>query len=555
VVALPFLALVALAPPGNSPDWSREWPFQLMKLVADVCDRGMSLLGYQKQRPSLRPTTTSSAPARRPNIVFILTDDQDVLLGGTDRMPTLQKEVVQQGITFERAFTVTPICCPSRTTMITGKFPHNRESYTGSYGWCGNFPEVQNKTMGRWMHDAGYRTGMFGKLTNDYGLFCNNKTSLQDWPGGPMTGWDRFLVLCTDNLYHHNQFNNQGETLQLTDAPRDYMTSVIGNHSVAWLKYAAANVHEKPFFAYIAPHAPHVPATAAPWYENVWNGERAPRTPNWNLSVSNQGRHWQIDTQPPMSEVLGRYSDELYVRRLQSVLSVDDIVRDVMDVLRESRVLDNTFVIYTSDHGYNLGQFRLPSGKFQVYENTIRIPFYVRGPGVSHRSSRLLVSNVDIPATFADLAGAVPSLEMDGRSLRPIFGLSEEEEESVAANGAWRTEVLVEYWGMNIVRGDGCHKNFTSPCPALGPMYNLREDDPSNTFVAIRTAGDWVYGEWRASHAQMVPESTNATELYDLNTDMWQTRNLAKFPAHETQRRQLHRRLWGIANCHGKSCP
>lgn len=278
----------------------------------------------------------------KPNLVFLLTDDQDVLLNSLDAMPTVQAELIAKGATYSRGYVTTPVCCPSRTSSLTGRFAHNLNDQT--QGWCGDFKGRMNDTFVNTLHGAGgYKTGLFGKFYNGYGDFCGANVRVP-------RGFDRFFAMCDDNLYFGNTFNDQGRMTKANDT--EYLTSIIGNETIAWLAGAAANASNggAPFFAYIAPHAPHVPASVAPWYGAATiPSEIAPRTPNWN--VSGADKHWLVAAQPPMSQAMANASDEHHNRRLRSLLSVDDILAAVIETLTAAGVLDNTYIIYTSDHG------------------------------------------------------------------------------------------------------------------------------------------------------------------------------------------------------------
>jgi N-acetylglucosamine-6-sulfatase len=149
--------------------------------------------------------------------------------------------------------------------------------------------------------------------------------------------------MCDDNLYFGNSFNVNG-TMQ-TVADDVYLTNVIGNSSLTWLESLPEG---QPFFAYIAPHAPHVPATAAHEYETapLPGGDAAPRTPNWDWGTRHH--HWLVSEKEPLTPALIKFSDELYARRLRATMSVDDIVSSVFTFLREKNLLETTYVIYST---------------------------------------------------------------------------------------------------------------------------------------------------------------------------------------------------------------
>ena len=359
-------------------------------------------------------------------------------------------------------------------------------------------------------------------------------------------------LMCDDNNYFGNSFNVNG-TMQ-TVGEDVYLTNVIGNSSLAWLgtAAAAAKAGGAPFFAYIAPHAPHVPATPAHEYENApLPREQAPRTPNWDYATMHH--HWLVSEKAPLTPALIKFSDELHARRLRATMSVDDIVAAVFDLLRGQGVLDNTYVIYTSDHGYDLGQFRLPSGKFNAYENCIRVPFHVAGPGVSAgvELGSTLVNNVDIAPTVLELAGLGGSgYATDGRSFAQQLTAA-----GRAAQPWTRDRLVFEYWGMGYTERGPC-RNGTSPCP--GGAQAL-EDAPSNTWSGLRIKNathNLAYAEYRrGADAPLLPSSTNFTVLFDMAADPYQLVNLARNASADPLLRALSNELWEVATCEGAACP
>jgi N-acetylglucosamine-6-sulfatase len=167
------------------------------------------------------------------------------------------------------------------------------------------------------------------------------------------------------HLAQNNTFNSNGTTLRFGDKPEDYMTSLIGNRSLAFVQNALAA--GAPFLAYIAPHSSHMPTTVAPWYLDApLPSERAPRTPQYNASGA--GKHWVLADQPPipLGGVLEKGIDDIFAARHRCLLSVDDIVRDVAAAVAAAGRMDSTYFIFSSDHGYNLGTFRLPVEKFHM---------------------------------------------------------------------------------------------------------------------------------------------------------------------------------------------
>ena len=430
----------------------------------------------------------SSSP---PSFIFILTDDQDILLNGTSAMPALHEHMVAGGVSFT-GFVDVPVCCPSRTSTLSARYSHNLNN--SELGWCGNFHDVhENHTWIGLLKDAGYATGMFGKYFNAYNEFCGRNAHVP-------SDLSYVHLMCDDNMYFGNSFNVNGS--MQTVGQDIYLTNVIGNASLSWLSSLPPT---QPFFAYIAPHAPHVPATPAHEYENSpLPSDTAPRTPNWDYAT--QHHHWLVSEKAPLTPQLINYSDELFARRLRATMSVDDIVASVFDLLRARGQLENTYVIYSacaplfrargwrwrpppfffppwlqrrgshastpppprcgfllpaaSDHGYNLGTFRLPSGKFHAYENDIRVPFYVAGGGASAGVDlpSTLVNNVDIGPTVLELAGvSAAGYATDGTSFASQLTAAGR------ASMPWKRDRLVfEYWGLGCV--PGASSVFTPCC-------------------------------------------------------------------------------------------
>jgi len=476
--------------------------------------------------------------ARPPPFVFLLTDDQDSLLGGLDAMPFTRDFLAAGGTTFARGYVTTPICCPSRTTTLSGRLGHNLGEQR-LQNWCGAFTRtpLENATWVTALHDAGYATGFSGKYHN------------APPTGYVPRGWDDFFSLNNECQYFNNTFNDNGRHVAFGDAPADYMTSLIGNRSLAFLRSVPAAA---PFFAYIAPHSSHMPTTPAPWYADApLPSERVARTPAYNASGAASGKHWVISELAPLTPAFEEAIDGIFALRHRNLLSVDDIVRDVAAELRASGRLDDTYFIYTSDHGYNLGTFRLSVEKFHFLENDIRVPFLVRGPGVAAGArSASLVANVDVGATVLDLAGVPPAARP------PTDGASFARELRGGAPGA-RDRLVVEYggWGTGYVPRGPCAVG----CGMCGRELTQLVDAPSNTYTGLRILNathDLAYAEFRPS--SLVPiarASTNWTELYDMAQDPFQLRNLAAEPGAAALVAALSRELWAVANCELGGCP
>jgi arylsulfatase A-like enzyme len=227
-------------------------------------------------------------------VVFIITDDQDVELGSLNAMPIVKKELIEQGTMLRNFFVDVPVCCPSRTSFLSGRYAHNNGAFSqpqgpggmptedsGGGNWCGNGifwkGPKQNFTVATYMKAAGYITGIFGKELNTVDA---NFVS---------PGWDRYFVLMDECKYFGNSWADDGRKTTLNSSV--YMTTAIQDAAFQWID-ANRRTSERPwpFFAYIAPHAPHQPAQPDVMHETAFADLKAPRTPAWNMSAPDH--HW-----------------------------------------------------------------------------------------------------------------------------------------------------------------------------------------------------------------------------------------------------------------------
>lgn len=470
-------------------------------------------------------------------------------------LPTVQREIFDAGMTFNHSYVSSPICCPSRTSLFTGRLPHNLAD--PALGWCGNFSSQMDNSFTNAIAAGGYTVGQFGKWFNEESTFCTPGWVPQ-WKKGPD---DDFFVMCSEVKYYNMPWNDNGKLYTTGTRPEDYITSVIGNRTLQWLDKVTQNASQ-PWLGYVAVHAPHLPAEPAPWYINASvPGTAAPRTPNWNTAFND--KHWQVDNHisAPMSQQLIEGSDLLWARRLRTLMSVDDLVHDAVELLRSRGVLNNTYLVFTSDHGYRLGQFGQWSEKSGPYETDVHVPLGVRGPGVGPgTSTRALVTNVDLAPTLMDLAG-VPdawpdgSGRRDGVSLVPVLTSG-----GGAPPSPWRDRVTFEFVGWI------AQWQWLAPCTfSLGPAC-VGDAPPagltnaaSNCYTALRVLNathDTVWVEFRGQNASLAHSSTNWTEAYFTGQDPWQMTNLAvkgRLPSGTAA--QMSAELWEVATCAGVDCP
>lgn len=468
-----------------------------------------------------------------PNIVFLLTDDQDLLLGGTTPMAYTKSLLETRGAELTNFFVNTPVCCPSRTTLLSGIFPHNWHTVDGG---CMHMnvttPLFQESSLGVLMKRLNYTTGMFGKYLNPPGMspYCTAEKEKRE----KLPGFDSWMAMCNDNKYYENTFSvTNGSVIKSGVAPKDYLTSLIGNASVDFVESSLKS--KKPFFVYIAPHAPHVPATPALWYKDRFSGQTAPRTPNYNFSALDH--HYVVRSQPVITHLQGIEVDQLFEDRWRTLLSVDDITVEVVKVLEQYGQMDNTYFVWTSDHGFQLGQFRLPSCKLQPYEHDIRVPFHVMGPKITGGTKLSFVAGmVDVAPTFTSLGGGEPTDKMDGKSFASLL----RNESPPKTKDQWRDKHMIEYWSLgDVVR------------------YEHYIDLPNNTYIGARLLNathNYLYVEFY--DGENVVDFTNPLEyeLFDIGADSYQMKNIYGTKATESLAKELHDFIHQQVKCQGSGC-
>ena len=441
------------------------------------------------------PTAAQTTPIKS-NFVFILTDD--MRKDDLKYMPRTRTLLKTQGMQFQKAFVSNPVCCPSRATIMRGQYTHN----TGLWhnvngpdgGWQGykNHGNEQDNVATR-LHDAGYRTGLFGKYFNGY----DGTAVPPDWD-------DWFAVLPSHGFFKY-YVNDNGTKKYFGTRASDYMTDVLSSETQSFIDASVGA--GKPFFAYVAPKAPHEPATPAPRHANAFNGVKAPRLPSFNESDMSDKPPW-LQSRPLASPTQIAQIDTRHEGRAESLQAVDELVEAVVNKLRNVGALNNTYLVFTSDNGWHHGEHRIRSGKYQPYEESIRMPLLVRGPGVqAGTTTDKLTLNTDFFPTFTDLAGITTPGYVDGRSLRPVLEGN--------ATTSWRTAFLLER------RRD---VDFTDP-----------------SLYGIRTSDGKKYIEYEGGFK----------ELYDLKTDPYELNN--SYDANSAPA-DLVNRLQALKDCAGVTC-
>lgn len=467
---------------------------------------------------------TADAKAQdRPNVVVLLSDDQTV--DEMRFMPAVRKLIGRAGARFDTNMTNWPLCCPSRATMLSGQYAHN-------HGVLGNGPPIGGfdqfntaNALPVWLQKAGYYTAHIGKLMNGYESSpVGVPPGWSEWHGAKRTYWYYGVQLLEDRGLH-----TYGSIHEDTDAPANpasYNTTVFTDKAVDIIDRRAPS--DQPFYlsvSYLAPHGggPNRPetddparcdGTAKPPPEHNGDLESTPlpQPPNFDeADVSDKPD--AVSGRSPLSDKEIANATRNYRCRGEAVMGVDDGAERVVDALRASGELDDTLLIYTSDNGFFHGEHRIPAGKNQVYEEAVRVPLLMRGPGIP-RGTEIgdVTINADLVPTILDATGARAGLPQDGRSLFPFIDHPER------LHGR---ELLLEQESRD---GD--------------------DGEPRGTeYAAIRT-----------NRFKLVDNATGEVELYDIRNDPYELENVAGNPAFAEAQDALEARLAALRNCAGPSC-
>jgi arylsulfatase A-like enzyme len=420
------------------------------------------------------------AASARPNIVLILTDDEDV--ASHAYMPKTRALLEEQGTTFDNFFVTNSFCCPSRVTILRGQYPHNTQIQgiqppTGGFAKFRNLGH-QSSTIATWLDAAGYRTAYLGKYLNQY---------VPEQDGVP-PGWDEWHVGSDNNSNYNYTLNENGRPVAYGESAEDYLTDVVARKSVDIIAQAAAA--GEPLFLLVATYAPHSPSTWAPRHEGLFEDVPLPRPPSFDEpDVSDKPAI--VRELPLMSDAQIAAMEFHYQSRLRSLQGVDDLVESVVRALERHGVLDDTYIVYTSDNGHHMGEHRMIAGKTTAYEEDIRVPMIVRGPGVAAGARIDAIGlNNDFAPTFAAIAGIEPPAFVDGRSLLPLFEdpgqpwrrsflIQRRELETHEMTGAARYDAIRTEGWTYVQYGDGERE-----------LYNV-EEDPYQLDSLIGRADPW----------------------------------------------------------------
>ncbi|WP_432800023.1 sulfatase family protein [Poriferisphaera sp. WC338] len=497
-------------------------------------------------------------PPDKPNIVFIFSDDHALRTIGAyndslHSTPNIDR-LADQGMTFDQSFCTNSICCPSRASILTGKHSHKNGVIGNGARWNSN-----QFVFSRELKKAGYKTGLIGKW------------HLKGMPDDAFDYWNILSGAGGQGHYYNPDFiNHKGESSRI----EGYSTDVITDQALEWMKKSKSE--GKPFMMMCQFKAPHIHRVPPPRHMNKYDGQTIPEPVNMFDNYKNRspyaGKSWmefkgmqepilnivplagQYNTSEHKFQFLGRMTNEqrsLYHRAydpknneyrknkraglyndpitlekykyqrfikdyLGCVSAIDDNVGRIMNWLEETGLAENTIVIYSSDQGFYTGEHGW-NDKRWMYEESLKMPFIIRWPGVTQPNTRsqAMIQNIDYAPTFIEAAGGYIPDEIQGRSLTNIL------KGDVPAD--WRDAIYYHYYddgAYNLPRFEGVrtakHKliHYYYPDEAW-EMFDL-EQDP-NEMKSVYN--DDKYSDVQALLHKKLAELRNEYDLPALNRE------------------------------------
>lgn len=491
----------------------------------------------------------ASGASTRPNIILITTDDQTA--ASMPYMRRVEQLIGARGVTFDDSIASFPLCCPARATWITGQYAHNNGVLDNMERNGGGYESLRDptKVLPVWLKAGGYETALAGKFLHDY-------RSLK-----PAPGWDRFNALVPPTVTRYYDYvitDSKGGTVTYGEQESDYLTDVLTRAYAIPFLYSRVSDSD-PFFLHLSYTAPHwgkgrndagggrcangrpftfdtARAKPAPRHAGRFRAEPLPENPAFN-EENVRDKPKGVNRRPPLKPGEIKEITARYRCALAAGLAVDEGVKQIDNALNATGLAANTYVIFTSDNGYMNGEHRIRSEKVQPYEEAIKVPLMIRGPGVPagvHVADP--VANVDIAPTVLDMANLSQPLLFsrtpDGVSLLPY------------ASGATapRRAILIE--AKRPPHG-------TSSGAVVAPSW-----------VGVRTSR-YVYVEHYSENAASLDAGFGLpigvgglvdSELYDLETDPHELRSRRADPAYAATRAALAATLAQLRACAGASC-
>ena len=446
----------------------------------------------------------------RENVVVIMTDDQTQAALAT--MPNVNNLIGAEGTTFDQAIDSFPLCCPSRATNLTGQYAHNHGVLHNAPPFGGFLRLDSTNTLPVWLQNAGYRTMHVGRYLNGYEARYGILAGWTDWVGLPHSSAFNYVAW---KAFDHGVVKSYPDAAH----PGEYLTDFESRRAAELIDQASPG--DQPFYLnvwYTAPHRgqprdpddPRRPGTPspAPWHRDAYANVRMPRTPSFN-EKNMYDKPQVVADRPRLSPEFAAGVEENWRQENEALMSVDEGVAQIVEALRRNGELENTLIVFLSDNGFMHGEHRALAEKVLPYEESIRIPLVMRGPGVPHgRVDGRLVANVDVTSTILDATDVLPGRIQDGRSLLELL-----------------TDPGAE-WGRDILIENGRGANGV---PAYRGIRTYRF-----LYVEHRTTGEF--------------------ELYDLANDPFELQSVDGHEQYAKVQRDLHTRLRQLVSCVGVDC-
>jgi len=406
----------------------------------------------------------------RPNIIIMVSDDQR--FDTMEYMPLTQKAIFDQGVTFTNGFVTSPLCCPSRASILTGM-------YVRDHGVYNNDTELFHETFIDIMHKNGYYTGLIGKYLNS-------------WKGEMRPEFDYWVAFSKgESRYYNPRLNVNGTWSRHQD---QYITYAFGDYAVDFINKASKK--NKPFVLLFTPNAPHQPAQPADEDKGLLKDLPPFRPPSFNEEDMSDKPSW-LATRPLLTPEEIQESDIFRRDQILTLFSLDRTIDQVMNALKESGELDNTFILYLSDNGKFWGEHRITS-KNAFYDEASRVPFAIRYPALipnPYIDTDHAVANIDIAPTALALAGIPIPDWMDGKSILDLF----------ANSSTWREGVMLEGY-------------------------------PDRGLYSAFHTGKYVY-------AETLDGDSTFLEFYDLQKDPYQMNNAINEPEYQDMIKEYKQQL------------
>lgn len=443
----------------------------------------------------------------KPNVILILTDDLDFPL--LPYVPQMQALIADQGAEFTNYYVTAPLCCPSRASMIRGQYPHNTNILENAPGFRNFYRNgYEAETIAVWLNRAGYKTALVGKYLNGYPVTAGDNYVPPGW-----TDWFGFYHHGPESdeggYYFNYTINENGTLVNYGYAPEDYNTDVLRRKSVGFIEKNLSS--GDPFFLLISTTAPHGPSIPAPRHEGLIKDLEYPQKPSFQVQDGKPEIVIERATVP--GEEFEWYdANAFFTDRAATLLAVDEMIVEIVQTLEQAGKLDNTYIIFTSDNGFHMGEHAFSGGKGLPYIEDVNVPFFIRGPGIEPGATvTQMTANIDLAPTIVDIANGKTADFVDGRSFLPLL------DAAGSPIPDWRAGLLIEAGYTN-------------------------RDSRALIFRSVRTQ-EFLYVEY----------VDGTVEFYDLVADPYEMNNLAP-SLDAASLSALNGWLEGLKTCQADAC-